>query len=820
MTSFTFDAPRPRPHTGNSPVVTPATKMPALRPTLRALVSKPSYFVVSVVVLGVSIAAQLALFAVVDGMLLRPPSAQRPGELAFVRSSLPSGRVSYPDFRDLQERSTSFAATFSYFVSNRTALEHEDQLRTTRIALVSGSYFPALGVGGASGRLLGPDDDRDNAAPVAVITADLSRQQRIGVGAIVRVNTHPFTVVGILPDGFRGIERNAHVEVYVPWSQLAVVQPKWVLTNRGYQSTTVAARLKPDVSLEQANAELGAIGAQLQQENPKHNYGMTLRAVSFVGFRYALDSGARAMVLVAGLVWLLFALAATNFFALTLLRLLERRRELAVRVALGATTGDLGRELLAELLCVSAAAVAWGVGLGWALLAWLKRDPNVAALVEASGIALDARALAAAGAALSVAVLGVWLLAWRRAARVDLAAVIKEGGSAPRRKAAFAGLFAVQFAIALFLVAVALGFGDALRALASRTHPFRTENLLLFDANFRHLGVAGERRVAFIDSTFARLRDVPGVTHVGASSSAPLGGAGWTNIIVDERDPALAPDKCFVHRSVVTPDFFGAAGIRLLHGRQFEEAETRAGVNVALVNAAAARRHWPDGALGKTFRPWVNGPVHTVVGVVDDVPVDASGKVLPQIFTPWVQAVEWSLVVHVAVRQDNAATRAALTGALRDVWPRPAPPALRPVQAQIGTAAADFVTAVRVVLGIAGFATLVTSCGLYFFSAYTAAQTLRDSAIRRALGAQTRDMVWSHLARYRLGLAGGAALGLGLLAWLAPRLETVGPIAVPMRYGYVVAALAVLLAIALAGLCLPLRRVVRADLARTLHQGG
>ncbi|MES2692221.1 MAG: ABC transporter permease [Verrucomicrobiota bacterium] len=792
--------------------------MPAF---LRSFVSRPAYLIVSVLVLGVSIGAQVAIVAVLDAVLLSPPSARAPGELAFVRSSLSGGQMSFPDYKDIAERSTSFSSVASFYTSGRTALTNAGDLVQVRCGVASGSFFPTLQVGAGGGRLFGPEDDVTGAAPVAVITAELSRSRQLEVGSMIQINTAPFTVIGVLPEGFRGIDRVTAADLWIPVAQLTAVSPKWVTTNRGYQSQQVVARLKPDVSIETANAEVAAIAQLIHQENTKVNYGLKLHVQSFAAFRYGLDGSARTMVLLGALVWVLFALAFTNFFALTLVQLLGRRREIAVRVAVGATRAHLGRWLLGELAVVVVLALAVGTGLGAALLRLLTLDPKLSALVDTAGVRIDFGSLGVVAAAVAGCALVVWLLAWRDAGRVEVLTAIKEQATAPRRQAMFNGLFALQIAIALFLVTTAATFVDALSTLANKTYPFRTDNLLLFEVNFRNLGLQ-ETRVAEAEKYLARLRAVPGVEAVGGAMLAPLDGAGGTNVVVRERDPNLEPDKGQARWIVAGDGYFEAAGIRILQGRGFTAQELAGAAKVVVINSALARRYWPNGdALGQSMKQWAGAQPHTIVGIVDDIPADTRSRVAePQIYTAWGQASPTSLVFHVAVRQDSAALRRAIEASLRDVWPHKTLPALRSGREQLGLVSAELATAVRVVLWLAGFATAVTSCGLYFFSAYTAAQTTRDAAIRQALGATMADLLRAHLMRYALGAAVGVALGFAL-AWSArPVMAAAGIVLAPMDAVSITIAAAALAAIALAGLCLPLRRLRRLDLARTLSQGG
>jgi putative ABC transport system permease protein len=412
----------------------------------------------------------------------------------------------------------------------------------------------------------------------------------------------------------------------------------------------------------------------------------------------------------------------------------------------------------------------------------------------------------------------VWLLALRAAGRVDVLSAMKEGASAPRRQAAFAALFALQLAIALFLGATAVSFVDALQTLAGRSYPFRTEKLLLFDVNFRNLGVTNDS-VSLAEKFLARIRTVPGVVAAGGGP-APLAGVGWSNVIVDGRDPALEPDKGFANMANATGDYFPAAGIRVRQGRAVTSQEVLNKAKAIVINTALAKRYWPGkDPIGRAMKPWDGGADYTVVGVVDDVPADTSGKTPPQFYLPWGAASGANLTFHVAVQSDSAEMRKAIVASLSDVWPAKTPPPLRSIRDQIGEVSTELQTAVRVVFWLAGFATLVTSCGLYFFSSYTAAQTLRDSAIRQALGARWTHLVGSHLARYRVGLGCGLGLGVGLLIGARPLFAYLGIASIPMTASYIVLAAVLLLVLALIGLCVPLRKVLRLNLARILGQG-
>lgn len=794
------------------------TFLSAMLPTVRSIRARPSYFLVSVLVLGVSIAAQLAIFAVVEALILAPPSARQPAQLAFVQSSLPGGSVSYPDFRDIQERSTSFSGMFAYYSSNYAALTVNEELVTVRCGVVTGDYFATLGSPVSAGRLIEATDDIENTTPVAVISHELSRRVGLTVGSSIKINTFPFLVVGILQSGYRGIERLNPPDLWIPANQLAAVSPRSLLKNRGAQPILVGGRLKPLITLNDADSELAVIAQVLQAENPKLNYGMKLRVRSFASLRYSLDGVARIAVLLGGLVGFLFALAFTNFFALTLLRLLERRRELAVKIALGATPARLGRALLGELLGIAISAFAVGSVLGWLLLNFLQRDLRVRSLNTIASVHIDFSALGIVAGAVLVCAFIVWLLVQRSAGRLDVLSAIKESAAAPRRKTAFLALFAIQLAIALFLSATAVAFVDTLQTLAKRDYPFRTKNLLLFDVNFRNLGLANER-VVTAEKFLARLRGVPGVTAVGGASASPLRGTSWTNMIVDGRDPSLEPDKGLANMTVVTGDYFSAAGIRLLSGRATEAREILGNLKSVVINDAAARRYWPDrDPIGQTIKAWEGGATYTIVGVADDVPTDRSEKILPHLYLPWGQTSSVALTFYLSIESDSAAFRQTIATELGGLWPYRNTPTLRSVNDELNAASSDLAFATRVIFLVAGFATLVNGCGLYFFSTYTAVQTIKDSAIRQALGARRIDLFMAHVAHYRTGLLLGIGLGSALLLGARSLSSHLGIDSLPVSLKHVTPAAAILLPICIFGLLVPLCKVLRPNLSALLSR--
>lgn len=784
---------------------------------LRALWRKPSYVVTSVIVLGVSIAAQLTITSVVDATLVRPPSGRQTQDLVFVRSSVRSGTLSYPDARDLRESATCFGSTFAFHATARTvSVANDEDMVAASYGFVSGDFFSVIGVGATAGRLIEPRDDLNGAAPVVVVSSQLQRKLDLRIGSILRVNQRPFEVIGVLPPNFEAIERHTRPELWMPLQQVAAVLKPSNLTSRSLQWLTVGGRLKPGTEFSSANAEIHAIGQRLQREYPKDNVGVNLQLEPLLQFRLGRDGSSRTMLMLFGVVWFLFALAFTNFFALTLLRLFTRGRELSIRLSLGANRMDIGRWLLGELLLVAAFSIGAGVALSGLFLLALRMDPRIALLVDTAGVQLNARALAAVLAAVIACVAVVWICALRQACRADLVSAIRETGSAPRRQRVFGVLFGMQFALAFFLLSTAVVFVGALRDVSNRKFAFRADNLLLMEVDARSVGHAADK-IAFFDRITDRIEQVPGVVSVAAASRPPLGGAGWTNLIIGERDPAEEIDKNFSYFSLITPRFFETIDVKLLAGRLIDRHDIQAKANVTVINRAAADRFWPQGAIGQTFRPSPNSKPLSIVGVVENVPVSQETKSQPHVYFP---ANYWSdtfFTFHIATTGESPALRSNISTSLRDIWPYRRLPEIRTMRQQIEGSSAELTSAVRITVWVTGFATLITGFGFYFFSSYMASQTIKDAAIRMALGAHSGHLVGAHLRRYRYGIIGGLIAGGVLIASAKPLWSYLDLGVVPLNALYLSLAVGLLAVIAAIGLCIPLLKVLGMDVYLTLR---
>lgn len=743
-------------------------------------------------------------------MLLRPPSGNAPSQLALVQSTLPSGIVSYPDYLSLQERSRSFSSIFAFERPGKISFSTGDNMAPASYSLVSGNYFTATGVQASTGRVLVPEDDVKGAAPVAVVSAALSQQFELKIGSVIKLNTTAFQVVGILPPNYEDIEKNDRIEIWIPIWQIAAVHQTWVLTNRNYQWITVGGRLKSGVPFDQANSEIRGIGKQLQHDFPSTNLGTDLGLESVLRFRLDQDHSSSAMLLLFGLGWFLFALAFANFFALTLVRLLNRRRELSIRLSLGASRADLGRWLLGELTIVSAFSVLAGYGLSFLFVSVLRQNPHFANLLDRVQVQVDLRSIAVVVLAAITGILTVWLITLRAVQRTDLVSAIRETASAPKRRRILVGLFALQFGIVLFMLATAASLVGTLRDAAKHNYSFRTENLLFMDVDLRAAGHAANstETQTFLRKMLDRIREVPGVTGVAAGTSVPLGRSGFTNIIIDNKDPAQEADHNFVLWTFMTPNYVETLGLPLIGGHTLNKHDVQVNSNVVMVDQTAAKRFWPTtDAIGKTFQPWPGGPQLLVIGIVANMPSSDESKPMPRIYLSNNITDGTRFTLDIAVDRDSGSIREQVQSSLSGLWPYRNVPKLRSVQDQIQSSRDDLATTVQITLWVVGFAILITTFGFYFFSAYTVSRTLKDAAVRLALGAHWSEILKVHLLRFRWGVIGGFLIGVLLLVggealWanFAVKITVSGFVSLAFAAVF-------LGGVAGVGLCLPLRRV-------------
>jgi putative ABC transport system permease protein len=790
------------------------TVLQDLRYAIRSLKANPVTTAIVLATLAIGIGANALIFSAVNAVLLRPLPFAKPDELVFLFSSSPKRGVpkdvtSVPNFQDWRDQTTCFSHVAGTFQLPATLESDGGDAETSRVGWVSANFFDLLGVPPALGRGFVRQDEEGDDARVAVLSHRLW-QRRFGgdpsvLGRTVKVSGMAREIVGVAAPGLDFPDDTA---VYLP-----IALPARQRASRGSIFLPVVARLKPGVSLAQANAQLAAVSARLAKQYPDTNSEWTAFAVPF---REELARDYRLAVLVLlGAVLLVLLIACANVANILLARLSARAKEISVRLALGASRARLLRQLLTESALVSVLGGAIGVGLAsWGLQVLRASAPG--GLPVWRGIRIDAPVLLyALGAALATGLAFGSVPAFH-VMRCSLASALHGSrrviGGSERRSQAL--LIVAEVALAVVLLSASGLLLKSLARLQATSPGFDPDRVLaldlkLPDARFKDDDAA--RRV-FVNEAAARVRALPGVTAVSGATTLPLGVIyNDTNVRVDD-EPEPPPDqgKTAGYDSVL-PGYFAVMGIPLRAGRDVAATDDPKGPPVAVINETMAKGFWPGkDAIGRTFH--AGKYQFTVVGIVGDTRrLDVMRPDRPHIYMPVSQRGigRLSLVIKTKGRPGE------LIGSVRETikaFDRSTPTdSLRPLARQLS----DSVVLPRVVSGLisafGALAMLLAALGLYGVLSFAVAQRTSEIGVRMAVGAMPKDVLLL-VARRGLGLtAVGLAIGLALavassrlLAGLLYEVKPADPAALAL------ASLTLVLA-ALAACWIPARRAARLD---------
>ena len=800
----------------------------------RSLRRTPGFAAVAVLTLAVGIGATTAIYRVVDAVLLRPLPFADAGRLVVVRQHRVEDartplEATYPDFVEWRAQARSFDGVAAVPTNaSRFVLETPDGGgEQVYGALGSGELFAVLGARPLLGRTLRPEDDRAGAAPVAVVGHRLWRTRLGGdpaaVGRPVTLGGTTYTVVGVMPPGF---EFPRAAELWVPL--LPAIDT--LAQSRQVGFLNVVARLRPDASVERADAEMDAVTARVMAANGPA--GLRVAATVTRLSDELLADARPALRLLLAAAALLLAAACANVANLMLARGGARRAELAVRAALGAGRGRLVRQMLAEAALLAVAGTVLALVLCAAGLDALVALGPARDLAGAERIAVDARVLgfAAALALLTAAAFGV--LPALRDASTDPADALRGGVAAGRATAGGRGrrvlraLVAAQVALAVVLLVGAGLLGRSFAKLRGVELGFdrtRTLTAQVYLPEAKYPSVAEAR--TFYDELVARAGRLPGVEAAAGVLIRPLEGPDGFDypVTVEGRGADEQARNPLLNYEAVTSDYFRAMGIPLLRGRGFTADDRADAPPVVVVSRAVAERFWPNGdAVGRRIkwggpasrRPWV-----TVVGVAGDGRYRGAREVTLDVYVPHTQS-PWPLN-HVVLRASREGGAVAAAAALRSEL-RAMDPGVRAVDvATVGEMLDRSLTRPRfnaLLLGLfAGAALVLGAVGIYGVTSYATAQRAREMGIRLALGARPGD-VRGLVMREAAGMA-AAGIAVGVVAALAASRLLGGLVfgvgtADPLTFAAVPLFLA---AVALLAALVPARRATQADPVRALR---
>ncbi|MET0626230.1 MAG: ABC transporter permease [Pyrinomonadaceae bacterium] len=802
------------------------TLLKDVRFAARGLWKRPGFTAVAVVTLALGIGANTAIFTVIDAALLRSLPYRDPARLVHLWETKRSRdferrEASYPDFLDWRAQGSDVFEGVAGYAPRQFTLALEGEATRVRGAAVTANFFDLLGVRAEAGRAFVAGEDEPGAAPSAVLGHGFWLRRfggdRAVVGRKVTLDGAAFTVVGVLPADFQ-FARLGETEV---WTPLAV-SPQ-VASRRYMHWLQVVARLKDGVDLEAAGARMAAVAADIEREDAGAHAGVGLRVV---GLQEEFVGPVRPVLLVLlGAVGFVLLIACTNVANLLLARSASRRREMAIRAALGASRWRVVRQLLTESVLLSLAGGAAGLVLalwGVDLLVAAIPTAQLAQMPYLRGLSLDADVLLFAfGLSLLTGVL-FGLTPALASTRTDLQESLKEGGrsSGSRASARLRDLLVVsEVALALVLL---VGAGLLLKSLAVmlKVDPgFDTRGLLTMRVALPPARYAEDAQAArFYEELLRRVSQLPGVRGAAATSNLPLAGDGGTGApqVLGRSTPASELTEA--HMRTVSANYFEVMGIPVARGRAFGERDKRDAPPAVLVNKTFAERVFPgEDPVGRrlTFKWSGDGPPFEIVGVVGDEKVTSlDARTTPVVYFHNQQDADSSAALVVrAEGADPAALAGAVREAARGLDPEVPVFAVQTLEQMVSGTRATFVRRYPAYLtGVfALVALLLALVGIYGVVSYAVAQRTREIAVRVALGARGRD-VMRLVLRHGLGLAlaGVAAGALGALALtrlIAGLLFGVSA-ADPVVYALVSL---LLLAVALVASLVPARRATKVD---------
>jgi putative ABC transport system permease protein len=814
-----------------------------LKYAIRFLRHSPGFTAVAILSLALGIGANSAIFSLVDSLLLRSLPVDRPDRLVEVVAPTPSTVRKYwpyPVWEQVRDRPDLFAGTLAWS-HHPVNLAPRGEMRMVDAVLVSGRFFDVLGIHPTLGRLLTPADDRAGGGAdgqVVVISYSFWQSRFNGsgdaIGQTLPLNGVPFTIVGIMPEGFFGPSVGAHYSLAAPLTAQPLLSPSNDLANSTASWLAIMARLKHEQSAAAASAALQAAQLAIRQATlPATLTGYLKEPLIARSAPTGVDSPMRVqyqtpVVALLAVVALVLLIACVNLASLFQARADARRHELGVRLALGASRARLVRQLIIESLLLSFA----GASLGLAVAVGGSRLILTQLIFQGSGIFLDVslnRTVIGFTTAVSILVALLFgTLPAIRATNVSPRSVLVEpsrtggGQIRPRR---FGMLTTLQVALCLILV---VGAGMFLRSFVILAHldpGFDQHAVLVVNvtAGQSRVGLAADVREAVLDA----VRATPGVTSAAWSRLAPLNHAGLRVLIANPPELAVSESERLSQWNGLDPGWLSTMGTRLVAGRDFD-AHDRAGTpSVAIVNETFAQRFFPSGTpLGRTIVQvpppgFPARPPSVVIGVVEDAAYESlRDDAKPTVYQALAQGRPLLSVATLCIRATNGSAAAVI----RDVALAlsNAAPDLQFTFHTMEDLAGESLAVERILAMLSGFfgalALLVAAIGLYGVVSYAVNRRRAEIGIRMALGAQPAGIVRMILTGIGPSMAAGLVAGIVLSVWLARFVRALLYRIQPGDALNVVSAAAVLTAVGLLAAWLPARRAAQLDPMEALRE--
>jgi predicted permease len=767
-----------------------------LRYGVRLLRLNPGFAAVAILSLALGIGANTAIFQLVNAIRLRTLPVQNPQELAVVRiqdRSWASGNFSSrysaltnPQWEQIREKQQGFSKILAWSPQQMN-LSVGGEARYAQVIWVSGEFFNVLGVQPFAGRLLGPEDDHKGCGAVGAVISYSFWQREYGgeqntLGRTLTLEGHPFPIIGVTPPEFFGVEVGRKYDVAIPICSEPVINGEYTkLDQRSSWWLASIGRMKPGWTLAQATAQLEAISPAVMKETTppsydaegvKHYSAYKLGAFpadsGFSQLRREYSTPLWMLLAIAGLV---LVIACANLANLMLARASAREKEIAVRLAVGATRGRLIRQLLSESLLLAGLGAALGAllarGLSTFLISFLSTQSDPLFV----NLGTDWRVLGfTAGLAMATCVL-FGLAPAVRATGVAPGAVLKAAGrglTAGRDRFGLRrALVVAQVALSLVLLVGALLFVRSLRNLTTLDAGFQRDGIMVLDVDFTSLKISKERRQGFKQEVREHLSAIPGVLSVADTTNVPISGNTWNQLVMG--DGADRKAKGVTNISRISPDYFKTLSTPILTGRDFDLHDTQSSPKVAMVNQSFVKKFMNAGnAVGQKFR-FREGvgepePYYEIIGVVRDTKyADLHDDFAPIAFLPELQVENAGSLSQMLVRSDLPLMQliAGTKQAVADISP-----AIVIHYYVLRDAIGDSLIRERLMATLSSFfgflAAVLATVGLYGVISYSVARRRNEIGIRMALGAGRENIVRLIMGEAGLLLVIGIVVGAGL----------------------------------------------------------
>lgn len=743
-----------------------------IRYALRTLRKSPGFTIVAILTLALGIGSNTAMFSVVTAVLLRPLPFPEPDRIMQVSSTDKAGKFtaeSYPDFLDYRQSNRSFEYLAAYHGGSKT-LTGVGEPQHIVANVVTPGFFEALGVQPKLGRSFRPEEEKPG-SHVVVLSEPMWRNVFQGdpaiLGKAIDLDGKPYTVVGVMPDGFQFPISSKARDMWVSSaedaeSDVAGIPPS--TAQRGAHWLKVIGRLKAGVTPQQAEQDITAIVGSLEKQYPETNFRRS-RAVVRPQLEALIGDNRSALLILLGAVGFVLLIACVNIANLLLARGAGRRREIAIRTALGASRLRIVRQLVTESLLLSLAGTAVGIGIAsWAVATLVKLYPQN--LPRLSEVSVDVRVLLFS---LGVAVLSAILFGLFPAlqvTKVNVEESLREGGragSSLRHKQFRTALVVAETALGVVLL---VGAGLLIRSFdrLTKVDPgFSSKNVLTLNFDLPTSKYNNEKSDQFVREFFEKLRAQPGIQSAAGTVILPMGNSLSIISFEIEGRPQPKGQDHVAAIGVVTPNYFETMKIPVLQGRTFDERDQRKAPKVIIISRALAEKYYPgENPIGKRLKIGTNDepgedPWREIVGVVGDIRnTNLSAPPAPMYYVPFPQLIWGAPTIVVHTNTDPVAAAPTVRNVLHEMDPQLPLYEVKTMDDYLALSVGRQRFQTILLSCFAGIALLLTAVGLYGVMAYSVAQRTREIGIRMALGAteqEVRKMVLS---------AGAKMAGIGL----------------------------------------------------------